>query len=211
LRRLGAPLRNVVFMGMGEPFLNYANVVQAVRRLTAPWCFGLSPRRITVSTSGVVPAIHRYAEEKLGTELAVSLNATTDELRRQLMPGVARWSLHQLLEACRHFSESHAGQPVTFAYVLVEGVTDDFADAGRLAKLLGNQPHHLNLIPWNPVPGNAWQAPPYVRVQAFLHACRRQGLNVSLRRSKGGSIEAACGQLRARKAQEEVKGKTNSR
>lgn len=211
LRRLGEPLRNVVFMGMGEPFLNYANVVNAVRRLIAPWCFALSPRRITISTSGVVPAIHRYADEGLPTELAVSLNASTDAQRHDLMPGVARWSLAQLLEACRHFSEAHSGRPVTFAYVLVEGLNDDFDDAERLGKLLGNQPHHLNVIPWNAVEGSAWQAPGYVRVSAFVKACRHHGLNVSVRRSKGGDIDAACGQLRAREAGEPGRTKRNSR
>jgi 23S rRNA (adenine2503-C2)-methyltransferase len=185
-------------MGMGEPFNNYANVVNAVRRLTDRDYLGLSPRRITVSTAGVVPGIHHYAADGLPTELAVSLNASTDEQRRTLMPGVARWSLAQLLEACRHFSEAHGGQPVTFAYVLLGGVNDDFDDAERLRKLLRDQPHHLNLIPWNEVGHAQFRPPGYPRVQAFLHACRRHGLNVSLRRSKGGDIEAACGQLRAR-------------
>jgi 23S rRNA (adenine2503-C2)-methyltransferase len=213
LNRLGTRARNVVFMGMGEPFNNYANVVNAVRRLTDRDYLGLSPQRITVSTAGVVPGIHHYAADGLPTELAVSLNASTDEQRRALMPGVAKWSLAQLLEACRHFSEVHGGRPVTFAYVLLGGVNDDFDDAERLRKLLRDQPHHLNLIPWNEVGHAEFQPPGYPRVQAFLHACRRHGLNVSLRRSRGGDIEAACGQLRARRQGEAagVKGKSRSR
>lgn len=197
LNALGERVRNVVFMGMGEPFHNYANVVQAVGRLLDKQAFAYSPSRITISTAGVVPAIHRYAEEGLPTELAVSLNATTDEQRQRLMPGVARWPLAKLLEACRHYSEAHGGQPVTFAYVLLQDINDSFDDAARLARLLAHQPHHLNIIPLNATPGSEFQAPPYPRTRAFIQACRREGLNVSLRHSKGGDIEAACGQLRA--------------
>lgn len=200
INRLGPGVRNVVFMGMGEPFHNYANVVSAVRRMVSPDLLALSPRRITVSTAGVVPAIHRYAEEGLATELAVSLNASTDEQRRQLMPGVARYPLAQLMEACQHFSAAHHGRPVTFAYVLIEGVNDTFDDAERLARLLKHQPHHLNLIPLNRVTHSALRAPAYPRLRAFLQACRRHKLNVSLRHSKGEDIEAACGQLRAGRA-----------
>lgn len=198
LNALGERVRNVVFMGMGEPFHNYANVVKAIRRFTAPEAFGMSPRRLTISTSGVVPAIHRYAEEGLATELAVSLNATTDERRRKLMPGTAKWNLQQLLEACRHFSEAHGGRPVTFAYVLLQDVNDSFDDVERLGKLLKTQPHHLNVIPFNEVTHAEFRPPAYPRVVAFVEACRRQRLNVSLRHSKGGDIDAACGQLRAR-------------
>lgn len=198
LNHLGERIRNVVFMGMGEPLHNYANVVKAVRRFIQPEAFGMSPRRITVSTSGVVPGIHKYAEEGLVTELAVSLNASTNEQRSRLMPGASKWNLGQLLEACRHFSETHGGQPVTFAYVLLDGVNDSFDDCERLAKLLKNQPHHLNVIPFNEVEHAEFQAPIYPRVAAFVQACRRLHLNVSLRHSKGGDIDAACGQLRAR-------------
>lgn len=198
INSLGERVRNVVFMGMGEPFHNYANVVKAVQRLIQPEAFGMSPRRITISTSGVVPGIHRYADEGPATELAVSLNASTDEMRRQLMPGVAKYTLAQLVEACRHFSEAHGGQPVTFAYVLIADLNDTFDDAERLGRLLKGVPHHLNVIPFNEVTHASFKPPAYPRIQAFLKACRRHGLNVSLRHSKGGDIDAACGQLRAR-------------
>lgn len=201
INALGAHVRNVVFMGMGEPFQNYANLVRAIRRFTQPQAFAMSPRRITVSTSGIVPGIHRYAEEGLPTELAVSLNASTNELRRELMPGAGRWTLAQLLEACRHFSEAHSGRPVTFAYVLIENVNDAFDDAERLGKLLGETPHHLNVIPFNEVSHGRFKPPAYPRIQAFVQACRRHRLNVSLRHSKGGDIEAACGQLRVREGE----------
>lgn len=198
INSLGERVRNVVFMGMGEPFHNYANVVKAVRRLILPEAFGMSPRRLTISTSGIVPGIHRYADEGLATELAVSLNAGSDQQRRELMPGTARYTLAQLLEACRHFSEAHGGRPVTFAYVLIENVNDSFDDAERLGKLLKGLPHHLNVIPFNEVSHARFKPPVYPRVSAFVQACRRHGLNVSLRHSKGGDIDAACGQLRAR-------------
>ena len=201
INALGARVRNVVFMGMGEPFHNYANVVKAIRRLISPDAFGMSPRRLTISTSGVVPAIHRYAEEGLGTELAVSLNASNDAQRRELMPGTARSTLAQLLEACRHFSEAHGGQPVTFAYVLIQDVNDSFDDAERVGKLLKGLPHHLNVIPFNEVSHARFKPPVYPRVRAFMQACQRHGLNISLRHSKGGDIDAACGQLRARKVE----------
>jgi 23S rRNA (adenine2503-C2)-methyltransferase len=195
---LGERVRNVVFMGMGEPFHNYANVVKAVRRLISPEAFGMSPRRLTISTSGVVPAIHRYAEEGLATELAVSLNASNDAQRRVLMPGIGKYALPQLLEACRHFSEARGGQPVTFAYVLIQGINDSFDDAERVGKLLKGLPHHLNVIPFNQVSHARFEPPVYPRVRAFMQACQRYGLNISLRHSKGGDIDAACGQLRSR-------------
>ncbi|MEI6500800.1 MAG: 23S rRNA (adenine(2503)-C(2))-methyltransferase RlmN [Armatimonadota bacterium] len=198
LGAMGERIRNVVFMGMGEPFQNYANVVKVVRRLMLPEAFGISPRRITISTSGVVPAIHRYADEGLPTELAVSLNASSDAQRKQLMPGVSKWNLQQLLEGCKHFSAAHNGRPVTFAYVLVDGINDSFDDVERLARLLKGQPHHLNVIPLNEVAHADFKPPVYPRIVAFVEAARRQRLNVSLRHSKGGDIDAACGQLRAR-------------
>ena len=197
LNAAGAQIGNVVFMGMGEPFHNYEAVVAAVRRFTDPTAFGISPSRVTVSTAGIVPMIRRYAHEGLPTELAVSLNAPTDGLRRKLMPGVSRWPLDELLPACREFSAAHGGQPVTFAYVLLDGVNDDFDQAELLARLLRGQPHHVNLIPLNKVAHAAYKAPPNGRIQAFMQKLRAMHVNVSLRQSKGGGIEAACGQLKA--------------
>jgi 23S rRNA (adenine2503-C2)-methyltransferase len=201
INALGPRVRNVVFMGMGEPFNNYANVVRAIRRFIDPQAFGISPRRITISTSGIVPAIHRYAEEGLPTELAVSLNASSDEQRRLIMPGAAKHTLPQLLEACRHFSTAHGERPVTFAYVLMADVNDSFDDAERLGKLLKTVPHHLNVIPFNEVDHAQFKVPAYPRIRAFVQACRRHGLNVSLRHSKGGDIDAACGQLRVHESE----------
>jgi 23S rRNA (adenine2503-C2)-methyltransferase len=192
------PVSNVVFMGMGEPFLNYEPSVAAVRRMVDRNAYAMSPSRITVSTAGIPPSIRRYATEGLATELAVSLNAPNDALRARVMPGVARWPLSELLEACREFSGSQSGQPVTFAYVLVEGLNDDLDQAIELAKLLRRQPHHLNLIPLNPVSHGKWKAPGKDRINAFVQLAREHGLNASVRHSKGTDIDAACGQLRGR-------------
>ena len=196
LAAAGARVGNIVFMGMGEPFHNYDAVVTSVRRFIDPHAFGLSPSRITVSTAGVVPMIRRYAKEGLATELAVSLNATTNTLRTKLMPGIAKWSIDELLGACAEFSRAHSGQPVTFAYVLLAGVNDDKSDAARLAALLHEQPHHVNVIPLNPVPGSQFTASSSYKAQAFVARLRELKVNASLRRSKGADVDAACGQLR---------------
>lgn len=223
LRARVGNIRNVVYMGMGEAFYNYDAVLASIHLLTDKRALGLSPGHITVSTAGVVPAIYRYAREGPPTELTVSLNASDQQTRDLLMPGMARWDLADLIAACAAFSEARSGQPVTFAYVLIEGVNDRFEDAERLAVLLRPLPHHLNLIPLNPVahllpppppadrgptsaPGpsqgrellRSLRRPNPYRVQAFYRACRRLGLNASVRRSKGCRIDAACGQLRRR-------------
>ena len=160
---------NVVFMGMGEPFHNYDATVAAVRMLSDKHAFGMSPSRITVATAGVARMISRYANEGLATELAVSLNAPDDDLRRRLMPGVARWPLEEVLAACREFTEAQGGRPVTFTYVLIEGVTDLLDHARALARLLRRQPHHVNIIPLNPVGHTDLRAPTKDRTNAFVH------------------------------------------
>lgn len=198
LRSIEGTIRNVVFMGMGEAFHNYEAVVEAIERMTDPAAMGTSPSRITVSTCGVVPMIHRYAEEGPRTELAVSLGSAHQETRDRLMPGVARWDLGDLMAACQAFSTARHGQPVTFAYVMLAGINDQPQDIERLRRLLTPQPHHLNLIPYNETPGGEFRAPDEVTVADFYRRCQRAGLNVSVRRSRGQGIAAACGQLRRR-------------
>ena len=188
-------ISNVVFMGMGEPFMNYANLVETVRRLIDKRLFGMSPSRITVSTVGIVPAIKKYAHEGLPTELTISLNAPNDKLRKKLMPG-STWTIAEIMEACREYTEANHGQPVTFAYVLIQDVNDLLDHARELAQLLRRQPHHVNVIPLNPVSHTGLHAPDKARAKAFVDHCGRFGLNVSLRRSKGAEVDAACGQLR---------------
>ncbi|NLO06171.1 MAG: 23S rRNA (adenine(2503)-C(2))-methyltransferase RlmN [candidate division WS1 bacterium] len=198
LRAKVGPIRNAVFMGMGEAFHNYEAVCEAIDRMTDKRAMGMSPGHITVSTCGVVPMIHRYAHEGPKTELAVSLGSADQGIRDMLMPGVSRWDLGDLMAACYDFSQARKGQPVTFAYVMLAGVNDQYHDVDRLARLLSAQPHHLNLIPYNEVPDCPYLAPDEPTINTFYRRCREAGLNVSVRRSRGQTIDAACGQLRRR-------------
>ncbi len=198
LRASEGPIRNAVFMGMGEAFHNYEAVCESIQRMTDKRAMAMSPSRITVATAGVVPMIHRYATEGPPTELAVSLGSADQETRDRLMPGMARWDLGDLMAACQAFTEARGGQPVTFAYVMLAGVNDRPEDAERLIRLLTPQPHHLNLIPYNEVPGRDFRAPDQETISDFRRRCVKAGLNVSVRRSKGQAIDAACGQLRRR-------------
>ncbi len=190
-----ARLRNVVFMGQGEPLLNYEALIEAIALLTGS--LGLGERRITVSTSGIVPGILRLAKEKLKVKLAVSLNAPDDERRSALMPGISRWPLSELLAACRKYYDT-TGQRITFEYVLIGGFNDSQADARGLVRLLHSVPHKLNLIVWNPVAELPYQAPEPEVVQAFLATARKGAYAATLRDSRGSDIAAACGQLAAR-------------
>jgi 23S rRNA (adenine2503-C2)-methyltransferase len=186
---------NVVFMGMGEPLHNYAGVMAALRLLVDPGGFGLSWRRVTVSSAGLVPAIRRLADEAVRPRLAVSLNATTDELRDRLMPVNRKHDITELVDACIAFSRA-TGDRVTFEYVLLDGVNDTRADLERLAALVRRLRAKLNLIPFNPVPGRlAYRAPSRERVVAFRGRLLGLGVPVSIRWSRGADARAACGQL----------------
>jgi len=186
---------NIVFMGMGEPLHNYDGVVTAVRLLADPKGFGLAKRRITVSTSGLAPAIERLAAEPVRPRLAVSLNATTDALRDKLMPVNRKYPLARLLAACRQFAKT-TGEWCMFEYVLLAGVNDSDADIARLAKLLRANPAKLNLIPFNAVPGwLPYQSPDKARIVAIRDRLLAMGLPVSIRWSRGAEARAACGQL----------------
>lgn len=190
----GKILRNIVFMGMGEPFHNYDNLADALDILGDDFGFGFSWRRMTVSTSGLVPAIRRFAHDKTRANLAVSLNGARDEVRSRLMPVNRRWNIAALMDACREFP-SDTRYRLTFEYVLIEGVTDDLADARRLVKLLHGMKCKVNLIPYNAGPGNPYQAPPIERVRAFQEELLNRGVLATVRISKGQDIGAACGQL----------------
>ncbi len=198
LRAAVGRIRNAVFMGIGEAFHNYEAVCESIQRMTDRRAMGMSPRHIAVSTAGVVPMIHRYATDGPPTALAVSLGSAKQETRDMLMPGVSRWDLGDLMAACYAFSQARGGEPVTFAYVMLAGVNDQYHDVDRLARLLAAQPHHLNLIPYNEVPECPYQAPDEETIDTFYRRCREAGLNASVRRSRGQSIDAACGQLRRR-------------
>ncbi len=198
-RRVGSDhITNVVFMGMGEPLHNYSNVMRAIDILSSPLGGAIARRRITVSTAGLVPAIEKFAREPLRPSLAISLNATTDEVRNEVMPINRKWNIARLLEAVRLVPLDRKRR-ITFEYVLLGGVNDTLADARRLPRLIAGIPAKVNLIAWNPHQGAAFSRPSDDSVERFQNELKRAGLAVYLRRSRGDDIDAACGQLAARK------------
>ena len=196
--RAGADhITNIVFMGMGEPLHNYANVVRSLAILTDPAGAAFSRRRITVSTAGLVPAIEKLAQEPVQVNLAVSLNATTDDVRNEIMPINRKWNIARLLEAVRKVPLERRRR-VTFEYVLLDGVNDTVEDARRLAQLTRGIPCKVNVIPWNPHGHAPYRRPTDGAVKAFQAELKARGLAVYVRRSRGDDIDAACGQLAAK-------------
>jgi 23S rRNA (adenine2503-C2)-methyltransferase len=185
---------NVVFMGMGEPLANYEAVMEAIRILHDPLGMNLGARRITVSTSGLVPQMRSLAGEGLRLGLALSLHATTDELRDQLVPLNRRWPLAELVPAAREYGE-RTGRRVTLEYTLMAGVNDRDEDADRLADLARSLPSKVNLIPYNPVPGLDYRRPNPAEVERFARRLYPRAPAVMIRNTLGGEIWAACGQL----------------
>jgi len=188
---------NLVFMGMGEPFLNYDNFMSAVRLLVEE--VGLSPQRMTVSTSGIVPGIERFAEEPPETrpKLAISLNAPNDEIRSEIMPINRKWPIEAVVDAVRGI-RLRSRERVTFEYVLLGGVTDQPHHAAEVARLVRRTglPAKVNLIAWNPGPGIPYTMPRSEAVEAFRRALANEGIPTYLRRPRGRDIFAACGQLK---------------
>ena len=193
----GRPLSNVVFMGMGEPLLNLDAVVEAARLLVHPKAFGLAPRRVTVSTVGVVPKLGELLE-RAPVNLAVSLHATTDAVRDELVPLNRRFPLEALLGTLRALPGVTRRRPVFFEYTLIEGVNDSPEDAERLPGLLRGIPSKLNLIPMNPHPDSPYRPPSDEVCDRFLRILAGRGVTVTLRRPRGPDIQAACGQLALR-------------
>jgi len=185
---------NLVFMGMGEPLHNYDETMRAFRILTDPQGLALPPRRITLSTVGIVPAIERLAGEPRIPNLAVSLHAPTDELRTKLVPPNRKYPIADVLAACRRFPLKKRGR-ITFEYVLLAGVNDAPADARRLATLLKGMQAKVNLIPLNPAPGIPYERPSDEAVDRFAKTLAERHVTVSVRKSRGRDIRAACGQL----------------
>jgi 23S rRNA (adenine2503-C2)-methyltransferase len=188
---------NMVFMGMGEPLNNLENLTRALTILQHPWGAAMSPRRITVSTVGLVTGIEELGKVQPSPNLAISLNATTDEVRDRLMPVNRKWNIAALLAAAKKFPLAHRRR-VTFEYVLLAGVNDTDDDARRLPRLLRGIPSKVNLIPWNPVEGLDFMRPVEGRIRAFQDALRANGLPVYIRTPRGDDVDAACGQLAAR-------------
>jgi 23S rRNA (adenine2503-C2)-methyltransferase len=193
LRRDGGRL-NIVMMGQGEPLLNLANVLKATRLLLDPHGFALSPRRITVSTAGIVPKIEELGREPVRPKLAISLNASTEEMRRELMPITRKYHLKDLLEVCRRYP-LRPWEKLTFEYVLLKGVNDSDADARRVLKLLAHLNCKVNLIALNPGPDIPYATPDPERVTAFQQILRR-AFPCFIRKPRGRDIYAACGQLK---------------
>ena len=194
---VGKDRLNLVFMGMGEPFLNYDNFMAAVRLLVDE--VGLSPQRMTVSTSGIVPGIERFAEEppEVRPKLAISLNAPNDAIRSEVMPINRKWPIKAVVEAVRGL-RLRSRERVTFEYVLLGGVTDQPQHAAEVARLVRGTglPAKVNLIAWNPGPGIAYRTPDAEAVDRFRRALGDEGIPVYLRRPRGRDIYAACGQLK---------------
>jgi 23S rRNA (adenine2503-C2)-methyltransferase len=202
MREALAPERritNVVFMGMGEPLLNLPNVLGAIRLLLHPKAFGFAPRRVTVSTSGVVPKIRPLVEAS-PVNLAVSLHATTDAVRDELVPLNRRFPLDVLLGALRTLPGLGPRRPIFFEYTLIEGLNDAPEDAKRLVRLLAGLPAKVNVIPMNAHADSAYRPPSLVVASRFLGVLSAAGMTCTLRRSRGADIDAACGQLAARPA-----------
>ncbi len=184
---------NLVFMGMGEPFLNYENFVKAARLLVE--CVGIAERRMTVSTAGIVPRIHDFGGEQIRPKLAISLNASNDALRTRLMPLNKKWNLEMLIAAARDFP-LRTREWITFEYVLLEGVNDCPENAKEVAELLRGLRCKVNLIALNPGPGIDFATPSEERVVAFQKILREAGIPAFVRRPRGRDIYAACGQLK---------------
>ncbi|TDI82912.1 MAG: 23S rRNA (adenine(2503)-C(2))-methyltransferase RlmN [Caldithrix sp.] len=192
-RLKGRKITNVVMMGMGEPFHNYDNLMKACALLTDGDGPNLANKHIVVSTSGLIPRIYQFADEKRKYRLAISLNATTDEVRTRLMPLNKRWPIRELLKAAKYYTEK-LGEPVTFEYVLLQGVNDTLADADRLKKMLDRILCKVNLIPYNPTVA-AYQRTSEKRILAFYERLSDMRAPVMIRWSKGDDIDAGCGQL----------------
>ncbi len=187
------PITNIVLMGMGEPLHNYANLVIALKNMLHVNGQDFSHRRITVSTVGLVPALRRLASE-LPVNIAISLNATTEEQRRQVMPITKRYSMTELMQVCRELPLP-SGKRITFEYVMMDGFNSEMADAERLVDLMSDVPAKVNLIPYNENPNRDIQRPSDQRVKDFQHHLVSNGVNCSVRVTRGRDISAACGQL----------------
>ncbi len=196
-RLTGEKISHVVVMGTGEPLDNYENLLKFLRMMTDENGQNLSMRNVTVSTCGIVPRIYDLAREKLSITLALSLHATTDERRREIMPIANTYTISECMAACRYYFEE-TGRRVTFEYSLIKGVNDSLRDAKELAALAGSISAHINLIPVNPVRERDYEQPDLSAVQAFRAKLEKHGINVSIRRVLGRDIDGACGQLRHR-------------
>ncbi len=188
------PVTNVVMMGMGEPLLNYRNVVQAMQLMQDDFAYGLSKRRVTLSTSGLLPEMLKLSDE-CPVSLAVSLHAPNDKLRDELVPINKKYPIAELLDTCREYLKGIPHQRITFEYVMLDGINDSDDHARQLAKLLRNVPCKINLIPFNPFEGTGYQRSSMNRINRFRDILMQKGIITVTRRTRGDEIDAACGQL----------------
>jgi 23S rRNA (adenine2503-C2)-methyltransferase len=196
-----ASFDNIVVMGMGEPLANYDALIRALTIVNADWGLGFGARRITISTSGLVPKIQKLADEDLGFRLAISLHGATDEVREQIMPVNKAYPLAKLIPAVREFSEKH-GRMVTLEFILIQDINDSLDQARALRSIALDLHAHVNLIPYNTVEGLPWKRPSITRQEKFADVLRAARVSVTLRREKGHDIDAACGQLRLKTEKE---------
>ena len=189
----GETITNVVVMGMGEPFLNYEQVIKALDILSDDNGTALAPRRITISTIGIIPMIKKYTDDLIKANLAVSLNAATDMQRDKLMPGIKKYPLKDLIDAV-HYYVKKSRRKVTFEYILIKEINDNTEDAEKLGKLLQNVRCKINLIPFNST-GNTFTRPSGAKIDSFFRTLNKYGRQVNIRWSEGEDIHAACGQL----------------
>jgi 23S rRNA (adenine2503-C2)-methyltransferase len=204
----GRVVDNLVIMGMGEPLANYDNLLKALKILNAPWGGGIGARKITVSTSGLAPQIRRLAEEPMQLRLAISLHGATDATRGTIMPVNRKYPLAELCAACAYY-QSKKGRMITLEYILIAGVNDGLDQVKPLAGLARRLHAKVNLIPYNTVDGLPWERPDETAQENFLSALEAQKVPATLRREKGGDIDAACGQLRL-KTERELDGRAAS-
>ena len=190
-------INNLVIMGMGEPLANYDNLMKALTILNAPWGGGIGARKITISTSGLVPQIRKLADEPLQFRLAISLHGATDEVRTRIMPVNKKYPLKDLTAACDYYQKKK-GRMITLEYILIAGVNDSLDQIEPLANLARKLHAKINLIPYNKVEGLPWERPPEDVQEQFLKALEARHVTATLRREKGHDIDAACGQLRLR-------------
>jgi len=194
-------INNLVIMGMGEPLSNYENLLKALRILNAPWGGGIGARKITISTSGLVPQIRRLADEPEQFRLAISLHGATDEVRQRIMPVNRKYPLKELTAALEYY-QAQKDRMITFEYILIAGVNDALEQSRPLGTLARHLRAKVNLIPYNKVEGLPWQRPSEEVCEDFLDALEKQKVPATLRREKGGDIDAACGQLRLKTERE---------
>ena len=185
---------NIVMMGMGEPMLNFENVVSAMSLMTEDNAFGLSRKRVTLSTSGLVPAIDKLADTS-NVSLAISLHATNDDLRNKLVPINKSFPLAELMAACKRYAKTRAGDTITFEYVMLDGINDSEAEARMLVKLMNGIPAKINLIPFNPFPGTDYKCSSRTTIDKFRDILIKGGVFTITRKTRGDDIDAACGQL----------------